>query len=349
MKVAVVNSMAPFLWGGAEELASHFVRNLRELGHDAALYRVPFAWDPYSGIPREMVRCKALRLSTFDRVISMKFPVYLMDAENHSTWLIHQYRQAYDLWDSPYCNIPHTPEGEAIRQLIIDHDNAALRTRYRLFTISNEISSRLEFYNGVRAPALRAPLNDPELFTGGPYEGYILAPGRINDAKRQKMLVQAMRFLGPRCRLIVAGPPEREEDGIALRELVARYKLEGRVKLDLRFLSRKELADYVNNSRAVAYLPYQEDSYGYVTMEAFEAAKPVITSSDAGELLEIVSHRRTGLVCPPEPQLLAEAMSSYLDNESLARDHGQTAREVWRATGINWRENIDRLLGANQC
>ena len=116
MRVAVVNTMAPFIWGGAEELAHHLVRNLRRLGNGAELYRVPFAWEPFSGIPLEMARLKALRLQAFDRVISMKFPVYLLEAEQHVTWLVHQYRQAYDLWDSPYCNIPHSAEGEAVRE-----------------------------------------------------------------------------------------------------------------------------------------------------------------------------------------------------------------------------------------
>lgn len=349
MKIAVVNSMAPFVWGGAEELAHHLILNLRRLGHIAELYRIPFAWEPYSGIPLEMARSKALRLSNFDRVISMKFPVYLLEAERHSTWLVHQYRQAYDLWDSPYCNIPHTPEGEAVRELIVDQDNQALRARDQLFTISGEISGRLERFNGIKAPPLRAPLNDPQLFTGGASEGYILAPGRINASKRQKLLVEAISRMGPDARLIVAGAPERDEDAAALRSLVEKHGLEGRVTLDLRFLPRNELATYVNNCRAVAYLPYQEDSYGYVTMEAFEAGKPVITATDAGELLDIVHDGRTGLVSAPEPAELAEAMSAYLASESMARDHGRAGQQLWRSTGINWSETIERLLGEGVC
>ena len=105
----------------------------------------------------------------------------------------------------------------------------------------------------------------------------------------------------------------------------------------------------MNNCRAVAYLPFQEDSYGYVTMEAFEAAKPVITATDAGELLEMVHDGRTGQVCTPNPESLAKAMSTYLENELVAREHGRAGRETWRATGINWAENIDRLLEDRAC
>lgn len=345
MKITVVNAMAPFVWGGAEELAHHLVLNLRRAGHEAELFSIPFAWEPFSDIPVEMARLKALRMPRADRVISMKFPVYLVDADNHTTWLIHQYRQAYDLWDSPYCNIPHTPEGLEIRKFIVDTDNHVLGSRERLFTISDEISSRLLKFNGVQAAALRLPLNDPEMFGGGEYGDYILASGRVNAMKRQWLLVEAARYLDPHSRLIIAGPPESNDEREKLHRMVEDYELGDRVKLDLRFLSRAELAEYVNNSRAVAYLPFKEDSYGYVTMEAFEAGKPVITTSDSGAVLDIVVDDQNGQVSEPNPQALATAMSVYLASTDRAREHGIAGRALWRSAGINWSETITKLLG----
>ena len=344
MKIAVVNAMAPFIWGGAEELAHHLVQNLQLSGHTATLLRIPFAWEPFSGIPAEMSRIKALRLDQFDRVISLKFPVYLLEAERHSTWLIHQYRQAYDLFGSPYGNIPLTPAGDEVRRLIVEHDNHALGRGRKLFTISSEVSDRLERFNGIKADALRAPLNDPHLFSGGPFGNYILAPGRINDSKRQFLAVEAMAHLGPQARLIIAGPPERKEDEAKLRKLVEDLGLEGQVKLDLCFLSREELATYVNNCRAVIYAPFNEDSYGYVTMEAFEAGKPVITLDDAGELLDLVHDGYTGSVTGSTPEQIAQAMATYFDDEVLARERGLAGRALWRGKNINWTENIGRLL-----
>ena len=51
---------------------------------------------------------------------------------------------------------------------------------------------------------------------------------------------------------------------------------------------------------AVVYAPYDED-YGYVTLQAFLAGKPVITTTDAGGVLEWVEHEVTGLVAEPTP------------------------------------------------
>ena len=47
--------MAPFVWGGAEELAANLVTNLRARGCEAELLRIPFKWDPFR---REQLRAE---------------------------------------------------------------------------------------------------------------------------------------------------------------------------------------------------------------------------------------------------------------------------------------------------
>jgi glycosyltransferase involved in cell wall biosynthesis len=345
VKITVVNAMAPFIWGGAEELALHLVLNLRAAGHDTELLRLPFNWDPYERVPVEIARMRALKLSGADRVVSLKFPTYLIEADNHRTWLIHQFRQAYDLWGTTYGNLPDTVEGRRVRDLVHAADDAALRNREGLFTTSDIVTDRLHRFNGIKAPTLPFPLNDPELFHGGDYDTYILASGRVNSVKRQWLLLEAMHHLGPNDRLIVAGPPETPGEADRLRKMVEESGLTDRVKLDLRFLDRHEVAKYVNNCRAVAYVPFDEDAYGYVTMEAFEAGKPVITCVDSGAVTQLVAHDRTGMVVEPDAEAVAGAMRQYLADEELARNHGAAARDSWRSRRITWSDTIHRLLG----
>ena len=47
----------------------------------------------------------------------------------------------------------------------------------------------------------------------------------------------------------------------------------------------------VERCLAVAYIPYDEDSYGYVTLEACLAKKAVITCTDSGGIDALVRHR----------------------------------------------------------
>ncbi len=108
-----------------------------------------------------------------------------------------------------------------------------------------------------------------------------------------------MRHVAGPTRLVIAGPPAHAGVADQLRELVRQHSLEDRVTLDLDFLPREKLADYVNHALACAYLPIDEDAPGYVTMEAFHAGKAVITTTDAGGVLDLVRDGETGWVVSP--------------------------------------------------
>ena len=95
--------------------------------------------------------------------------------------------------------------------------------------------------------------------------------------------------------------------------------------------------------RAVLFAPYQED-YGYVTLEAFLARKPVITASDSGGTLEFVVDGVNGYVCDPTPDALAAAVNRLGADPALAAALGDRGYGV--AAGITWDHVVDRLVDA---
>lgn len=343
MKVLVLSALAPFVHGGAEELRDHLVRNLASTpGVQAMAMSLPFTWEPWERLADEMLIARGLRLEGVDRVIPIKFPAYLIEHPGRTPWLVHQYRQAYDMWDSGHSNIPDTPGGRAMRDLIRAADAEALSGLPRLFAIS-QAARRLRAYCGIEAETLSAPLNDPGLFQGGEAGGYVLASGRVGTAKRQHLLIQALRF-APDVRLVVSGAPDTPGHGEWLRQIAAADGVADRVRLEMRFLPRAELAALVNGASAVAYVPLDEDSVGYVTMEAFQAGKPVITSTDSGGVLEIVQDGATGWVAEPEPEALGAALASAMADPSRAETRGRAGRAALGALGLTWPRTIERLL-----
>src|SRR4051812_47037244 len=258
MNVLVLTNMVPFVRGGAEALCDYLVAHLRGAGVNAEAMRIPFSWEPAERLIEEMLAARSLKLANVDRAIVLKFPAYLVPWHSKVFWLVHQFRQAYDLWDAGQSNIPRDARGETIRAAIQQADDLAFAEAKAVYTISQTVSDRLRHYNGHDSTPLPQPLNDPELFTGGRSDGYILASGRVNRGKRQHLLVEALRH-APNLRLVVVGPPDSAEDADALRRAAEAAGVGDRVTLDLRFLLRRELADLVNRSLAVAYLPYDED------------------------------------------------------------------------------------------
>lgn len=344
MKVLIVNNMAPFVWGGAEELALNLKTQLIGFGHEAEILRIPFRHNPADGIAAQMLMTRAFELTNVDHVIALKFPAYLIRHPRKTLWLLHQYRQAYDLFDAGQTNIPHGAHGDNIRALIRNADSEAFKESRRIFTNSETTRQRLRHYNGFDAEVLLPPLNNPKLFSGGKSEGYIFAGGRVNSMKRQHLLVEAMQYLPVGVKLIVAGPPDSPGDAQRLQELVELHKLSDRVKLDLRFMARDELARYVNGALACAYIPFDEDSLGYVAMEAATAGKPVITARDSGGILGLVKDGDTGWIAAPEPKALAEIMATAHKEPEHTRMMGEATRALWESFGANWESTIKRLL-----
>jgi glycosyltransferase involved in cell wall biosynthesis len=345
MRVLVVNNMAPFIWGGAEELAAHLVKHLNDTkGVSAELMRVPFRWDPAERILEEIFICKSMRLARVDRMLALKFPAYLIPHEEKTLWLLHQYRQAYDLRGSALTNLPPGPRGDEICGLIKSNDEACFRSCSRIFVNSVITQERLHRFNGFASELLLPPVNDPERFRGGGYGNYIFAGGRVNLAKRQHLLIEAMAQVRSPIILVVGGPPDSSVDRERLERTVSRFGLGDRVKLDLGFLSREKIAHYVSNALACAYLPVDEDSPGYVTMEAFTAGKSVLTVSDSGGVLDIVKDEVTGLVAAAEPAALANAIDRLASNKNQTIKFGEEARSLWRKKNVNWPSTIQRLL-----
>jgi glycosyltransferase involved in cell wall biosynthesis len=345
MNVLIANNMAPFVSGGAEGLASHLCARLNATpGVRAEVLRVPFSWEPFERLADEIFLNRTLQLQNVDRVIGLKFPAYLIPHHTKVLWLLHQYRQAYDLRDRGESNIPGTSRGEEIVDLIRRADAESFSTCRRIFTNSQITQERLKHYNGFCAEVLMPPLNNPELFCNRGDGSYIFAGGRVNAGKRQHILLEAMGFTKSSAKLVVAGPPDSPDDADRLEEIVNRLKLEDRVVLDFGFLPIAKIADYVNHARACAYLPIDEDSAGYVTMEAASASKPVITVSDSGGVLQLVVHKETGYVVEPNGKDIAEAIDGLYTQPALCEQLGRAARRRWDSFGVTWSNTIDKLL-----
>lgn len=345
MKVLIVNNMAPFVWGGAEELAEHLRRNIILAGHSAEILRIPFQWEPAERIPSQMLMVRAFELTNVDHVIALKFPAYLIRHPRKTLWLLHQYRQAYDLYDAGQTNLPPGKSGLEMRSLISNADQESFAESRNIFTNSDVTRNRLLKYNQFAAKVLLPPVNDPELFPGSTPRDYIFAGGRVNMMKRQHLLLEALAKSSGKVKLLIAGPPDTPKDAVSLKELVEKLGLADRVQLDLRFLPRKVYADYVNGAAAVAYLPYDEDSMGYVAMEAATAAKALITTNDSGGILGLVKHQQTGWVAKPNVDSLASVMARVFEDNQRTREYGQNARALWESFKINWPETVERLLG----
>ncbi|MFL5801212.1 MAG: glycosyltransferase, partial [Roseiflexaceae bacterium] len=102
-----------------------------------------------------------------------------------------------------------------------------------------------------------------------------------------------------------------------------------------------ELIDLYAGARAVYYAPFDED-YGFTTVQALAAARPVLTTEDAGGVLEFVEDGVNGFVVAPRPEAIAARLDTLAGDAALAARLG--AAGPARVAGISWEHVIEALV-----
>lgn len=341
-RIVVCEAQVPFVRGGAEYLVRSLIGALHQRGHEAELVSVPFKWYPKDELLAQAAAWRLLDLSEsngrpIDLVIATKFPTYFARHPHKVVWLLHQYRAAYELCGSRFSEFTHSEADVGLRSRLMRLDTDMLGECRHGYTISRNITSRLEKYNGVSFP----PLYPPSPYTGrlqaGPYGDYVLAVGRLESVKRPDLQVRAMAHVDRPLRLVVAGTGTAQRETEALAESLG---LSDRITF-LGAVSEDRLVELYRDALAVLYTPFDED-YGYVTLEAFLAKKPVVTVSDAGGPLEFVIDEANGLVCEPQPEAIGAAIRRLAEHRARAVELGEAGFD--RVRSITWDAVIDRLL-----
>jgi glycosyltransferase involved in cell wall biosynthesis len=341
MRIAVVRPQVPFAWGGAEILTDRLVHELRVRGHEAELVTVPFKWYPGARVLTQAFLWRLLDLDqadgkAVDLVVATKFPSYLVRHPHKRVWLVHQFRQAYELDRTELGQFGEDVDDRALRRKVQSLDRVGLGEAERLFATSRNVADRLERSTGLVAEVLPHPPQELAYRCDG-YGDFVLSVNRLDRAKRVDLLLEAAA-LDPSLEIVIAGDgPDRER----LEGLARDHGLDGRARFAGR-VSPDELADLYGRCLAVYYAPVDED-FGMVPFEAFLSQKPVLTTTDAGGPLEIVSDRRTGLVVSPEAAELARAAGWLRDHRDEAASLGRAGQAI--AAEVTWDRAIDRLLG----
>jgi len=340
MRIAVCRPQVPFARGGAEIFTDRLVDELRARGHDADLVSVPFKWYPGTRVLTQAFLWRMLDLEEadgqrIDLVVATKFPSYVVRHPEKRVWLVHQFRQAYELDGTELGQFGDSLDDRAIRRKVQALDRVALGEASRLFAISQNVANRVEASTGLTAEVLPHPPQALE-YRCENYGEFVLSVNRLDRAKRIDLLIEAAASDGS-LEIVIAGDgPDRER----LERLASERGLNGRARFTGR-IGESELADLYARCLAVYYAPVDED-YGMVPLEAFLSEKPVLTTTDAGGPLEVVSDGSTGLVVTPEVGEIARALGWLREHRDEAASYGRAGKAI--ATEVTWDRAIERLL-----
>lgn len=346
MKIAIAMVQVPFITGGAELHAKMLCEELKKRGHKADIVTIPFKWYPPEAIVDCMMMGRSMKLDEvngekIDLVIALKFPAIYVKHENKVIWLLHQHRQAYDLWNTPYGDMQNYPNGEMVRDMIYACDKKYISESRAIFTNAENTANRLRKYNQIEAEALyHPPLNCEKMYCED-YGDFVFYASRIDQMKRQRLLVEAAKYTKSPVKMIIAGSGSEQELKY-IHKLIDENQLEKKVEL-VGFISEEEKLRYYANCLAVYFGAYDED-YGYITLEGFFSHKPVIVHKDAGGPLEFVVDEKNGYVIDTDPIVLAEKIDELYNNRKKAQRMGEAGFQLLQQKNINWDYVIEKLL-----
>ena len=346
MKVIIASTSIPHIDGGGRLIVRWTADVMREYGHEVEEYFLPFP----PGVRTSLSALVGLRAMPFagsgDRLIAIRWPAHVIRHENKATWFIHHYRQLFDLWHSPYRNVPANAEGVGYREAFRRIDNQALRESRDVFTNSLIVRDRVREYNNLDPEPLFPPVGgDLSRFHTDGYGDFVFYPSRVTPIKRQFLAVQAMRHTKTPVRLVIAGKPESTAYEKEIRDFVREHDLAGRVDLRFGWLDEQDKVDLYAQCLAVPYIPLDEDSYGYPSLEASHSRKPIVTLRDSGGALEYVRDGEEGLVAEPHPKDLAAAFDRLYEDRAEAERMGQRCFDRRAELNISWPHVVSRLLG----
>ena len=342
-RIVVADAQVPFVEGGAELHVKSLVAQLRRRGFDVDKVAIPFRAQVKSEVLAQAAAWRLLDLSAsneqpIDLLIATRFPSYFARHPRKVAWVIHQHRAAYELCGTPYSDFEHTEADVGLRQRLLGLDRRMLGECRHVFTNARNTASRLEKFNGVTARALYHPPPLADRLKPGDYGSYVLVIGRLEAVKRADLAIRALAHVPAPMRMVIVGEGSQ-------RHIAERAAAESGVGDRVVFTGAAgadELVTLYAGARAVVYIPYDED-YGYVTLEAFLSAKPVVTATDSGGTLEFVRDGENGYVCAPEPAAIGQAIARLAADPDLARRLGQQG--LAQAAQVTWDGVVEQLVG----
>src|SRR5882762_207929 len=347
MRILIATTHVPFVRGGAEMHADGLRQALRVAGHEAEIIAVPFKWYPPETILDHMLACRLLDLTEVmgapvDLLIGLKFPAYMIHHPNKVLWILHQHRTAYDLWDHPLGDLNYSPNGQEVRDAIRQADRVILSQARSIYANSGNVAARLKKFCDIDSKPLYHPPPGADDFYTAPAADYLFFPSRLCPSKRQALVIEALKYTREPVVVRFAGAADEPGFEKKLKSQVRSLKLGNRVEF-LGEITEAEKREQYARCVGVIYPPIDED-YGYVTLEAMLAAKPLITCIDSGGPLEFVRDGETGRIVEPTAEGLAAALDELWQDRSNAQRWGVAASGLYHAIDLNWPSVVRTLL-----
>ncbi len=343
MKIIIGTTIVPHIFGGGTQIIDWLEIKLKEYGHQVDVAKIPCHTD-HRAFMQQMLSMRLYHLEDYcERLVCVRMPAHMLKHDDKYLWFIHHYRQVYDLWHLKKYSVPHDAEGKAVREFVMRADNMAFAEAKKIYTNSQVVSRRLMDFNGVASTPVYPPLLESDDFYCEGYGDYIYYPCRISEHKRQDLAIKAMKYTKSGVKLLVTGIIESPLFKDKIEKLIKQEDLQQKVAVRDEWIEEEEKRKLLAECLAVAYIPLDEDSYGYPSLEAHHSGKAVVSCTDSGGTDELIVDGQNGYLVESDPKELAKAFDKLYEDKKMAERMGNAGRQRILDLGITWDNVIGRF------
>jgi len=377
LKIAIVApSPVPFTVGGAEKLWWGLQNHINQsTHHQCELIKVPTSENSFWKLINSYYQFHKLDLSSFDMVISGKYPAWMVQHPNHHIYMLHCLRGLYDTYPflnkAEQLNTDHPKTNKVLS--LIDKNSPDLETFFNLvLNLNNDknINNNLFDFPGpfIRkivhfldrkameniksfSAISRTVTKRKEYFPANSSVKVIYPPSNLKQftSNSYDYFFTASRLdNAKRVKTIIEAylksntPIPLKIAGIGPMEEELRHLAVNDSRIEfLGFVSDNDLESYYANAYAVIFIPYEED-YGLITIEAMMCEKSVITFTDAGGVTEFVEEGKTGFISEPSVENLKNCIERAAADKDLIVKMGKYGRT--KVNNITWKNTVNSLL-----
>ena len=376
----VAPTPVPFLIGGAEKFLWGLQSAINQLTpHDAELIKVPCRDQEFWPLMAAYKKFYQLDLNYFDRVISTKYPAWMLSHPAHDVYMQHTCRGVYDLYPRSGKSLA-APRHNALKTLYTllgstSTDEHLIENLFEeLFTLKDKPDLPQKTFE-FPGPLTRAVIHflDRYALSGKNIQRYFAISENVINRDGYfpaHANVQAIHhptdLRGLYCRSYdYIFTASRLEELKRLDLLIKAFK---KVRTDISFkiagtggqenrlktlaaddprieflgyVSDDELIECYARALFVPFIPFDED-YGLITLEAMLSGKAVLTTHDAGGVTELIKNGKNGAITSPEPKALAKAMDQLIKNRDRTIAMGKAARKS--ARHVTWGHTVKQLF-----
>jgi glycosyltransferase involved in cell wall biosynthesis len=384
MKIAIVapGSVPPIV-GGAEKLWWGLTDHINQLtGHDAELVKLPSPENNFAELMASYRQFSELDLSRFDRIITTKYPAWMVCHPHQTLYMQHKLRGLYDTYH--FCKKPEhldltalNKAPDALRDLINTiklfepgrevlpqfwqqlHEAMAVAPEW--FEFPGPLARKLvHFLDSIalQSKYIKSYFAISKNVAGR--TGYF--PATIKpDVIYHPSDLPVFKNTGNEYIFTISRLEEPKRVGLLIEAFMqtsaeVEFRIAGSGPQEqtlkalaaddtrIRFLGRISDAETIEQYASAVFVPFipYDEDYGLITIEAMQSARAVLTTTDAGGPNEFVDHYETGLSVAPELASLTEAINELLADREKTRLMGKQA--FVRVQGITWQNTVNALL-----